>query len=159
MKYAKLIEGFLYFAPKNKNGICNYNLDVERLAADGYKEFVEAEKTNGYTYKISYLEDEKQIVELAQAIKTPEDNQKEAIQNLTCTKRVFALCLKNFGVSYQQLKEKIAENIDAQLEWDLCVELKRDNPLIDLTASELGITSEQIDNIFKYANGLITEGE
>ncbi len=159
MKYAKLIDNNLYFPPKNKDGICNYDLDTDRLIADGYKEFVEAERLDGYMYEITYIEDETQIVELAQVVKTPTDEEKEMIQNLSCTKRVFALCLKNFGVSYQQLKEKIAENEDAQLEWDLCVELCRNNPLIDLMASELGITPEQIDNIFKYANGLITEGE
>ena len=80
MKYAKLIDGNLYFAPKNKDGICNYNLDTERLIADGYKEFVEAEKLDGYTYEITYLEDETQIVEIAQVIKTPEEQQQEQFQ-------------------------------------------------------------------------------
>lgn len=85
-----------------------------------------------------------------------EDKEKERISHLKCTKRVFALCLKELGVTYEQLKNKIAENDDAQLEWDLCVELERCNPLIDIMASEIGITSEQLDYIFKYANGEIT---
>lgn len=80
MKYAKLIDGNLYFAPKNKDGICNYNLDVERMTADGYKEFVEAEKLDGYTYEITYLEDENQIIEIAQVVKTPEEQQQEQFQ-------------------------------------------------------------------------------
>ena len=80
MKYAKLIDNNLYFAPKNKDGVCNYDLDTERLLADGYKEFVEAEKLNGYTYDITYVEDEAQIVELAQVVKTPEEQQQEQFQ-------------------------------------------------------------------------------
>lgn len=38
--YVKLIDGKIEEAPVNKDGICNYNLDVERMIADGYKLFV-----------------------------------------------------------------------------------------------------------------------
>ena len=80
MRYAKLIKGNLYFAPKNKDGICNYDLDVEHLIQYGYKEFIEAEKLDGYTYEITYLEDETQIVEVAQVVKTPQEAQQEEFQ-------------------------------------------------------------------------------
>lgn len=82
--------------------------------------------------------------------------EKERIGNLTCTKRVFALMLQELGIPYSQLKELIATNEQAQLEWDLCVELERKNPLLDIMALQLGITSEQLDGLFRYANGEIT---
>ncbi len=82
--------------------------------------------------------------------------EKERINKLTCTKRVFALMLQELGISYTMLKELIATNEQAQLEWDLCVELERKNPLLDVMALQLGITSEQLDGLFKYANGEIT---
>lgn len=84
--------------------------------------------------------------------------QKEAerISKLTCTKRVFALMLQEMGISYSTLKELIATNEQAQLEWDLCVELERGNPLLDIMALQLGVTSERLDALFKYANGEIT---
>lgn len=82
--------------------------------------------------------------------------EKERIAKLKCTKRVFALMLQEMGVTYTQLKELIATNEQAQLEWDLCVELERKNPLLDVMALQLGITSEQLDGLFKYANGEIT---
>ena len=82
--------------------------------------------------------------------------EKERIGNLTCTKRVFALMLQELGIPYSQLKELIATNEQAQLEWDLCVELERNNPLLDIMALQLGITSEQLDGLFRYANGEIT---
>lgn len=83
----------------------------------------------------------------------------ERAKNLTCTKRVFALMLKELGVKYSQLEELIATNEDAKLEWDLCVELLRNNPMLDLMAIQLGITSEQLDKLFLYANDLITLDE
>ena len=89
------------------------------------------------------------------------DEQKELEENiriskLTCTKRVFALMLQELGITYTMLKELIATNEQAQLEWDLCVELQRSNPLLDVMAMQLGITAEQLDGLFMYANGEIT---
>ena len=89
-----------------------------------------------------------------QAKKAQEE--KERVAQLTCTKRVFALMLQELGITYTQLKELISTNEQAQLEWDLCVELQRANPLLDIMASQLGVTSEQLDGLFKYANGEIT---
>ena len=90
---------------------------------------------------------------------TPEYKEKKAIEeaerilHLKCTKRVLALMLQQLGISYNQLKELIATNEQAQLEWDLCVELERCNPLLDIMGAKLGISHEQLDQIFKYANG------
>jgi hypothetical protein len=82
--------------------------------------------------------------------------EKERIAKLTRTKRVFALMLQELGITYTMLKQLIATNEQAQLEWDLCVELERQNPLLDVMALQLGITSEQLDGLFRYANGEIT---
>ena len=84
------------------------------------------------------------------------EKERERIAKLTCTKRVFALMLQELGISYTMLKELIATNEQAQLEWDLCVELERKNPLLDVMALQLGITPEQLDGLFRYANGELT---
>ena len=81
MKYAKLIEKNLYFPPKNKDGVCNYNLDTDRLVADGYKELKEADKLPGYSYSSTYAEDENAIIEVAEVVKTPEDYQREEFEH------------------------------------------------------------------------------
>ena len=81
--------------------------------------------------------------------------EKERVANLRCTKRVLALVLKELGVSYANLQALIATSEDAQLEWDLCVELERSNPLLDILGAQLGLTPTTIDKIFKYANGEI----
>lgn len=76
---------------------------------------------------------------------------REYINSLKISKREMALALKEIGISYAQLKEIIAQNDEAQLEWDLCTELYRSNPLLDIMGQVVDITSEQIDEIFiKY---------
>lgn len=79
--------------------------------------------------------------------------EKERVQMLSCTKRDFALMLQELGVTYTQLKTLIASSEQAQLEWDLCERLYRFNPLLDVMAAQLGITSLQLDMIFKTING------
>lgn len=82
-----------------------------------------------------------------------EAKERERINALTVTKRVFALALQDLGVTYTQLKQVIAASEQAQLEWDLCVELQRGNPLLDIMASTIGINPEMLDYIFQKANG------
>ena len=79
----------------------------------------------------------------------------DRVSNLHCTKRVLALILKELGISYANLQALIATNENAQLEWDLCVELERSNPLLDILGVQLGLAPTTIDKIFKYANGEI----
>ena len=84
----------------------------------------------------------------------------ERVANLTCTKRVFVIMLQQLGYNYfSQIKPLIEANEQAAMEWELCVELQRKNPLLDIVASEIGITSEQLDKLFKAANGEITQEE
>lgn len=116
-----------------------YNLDKVEYTEDEY--VLDGEE---YVLKDEAWEEKQALIE------------KERIAKLTCTKRVFALMLQELGITYTMLKELIATNEQAQLEWDLCVELQRKNPLLDVMALQLGITSEQLDGLFRYANGEIT---
>lgn len=156
MKYVKFIsETQIEFPPINNGSIINYNLCEELLLQDGYKPFQEAEKPEGNDYAIKYQNLPDKVVEVV-ILPTPEEiaeRERQRILGLKCTKRVFALILQDMGVTYTQLKDLIATSDQAQLEWDLCVELERSNPLINVMASQLGFTSEQVDNIFKLANG------
>ena len=88
------------------------------------------------------------------------EKERERISHLKCTKRVFVLMLEQLGLDYfEQIEPMINANRDAKLQWTLCVELERSNPLLDAIGGELGITHEQLDNLFRYANGEITEKE
>lgn len=85
-----------------------------------------------------------------------ERRERERISHLRCTKRVFVLILEQMGLDYfEQIEPLINSNRQAKLEWELCVELERNNPLLDVIGEELGVSSEQLDNVFKYANGEI----
>lgn len=72
-QYVKFISNTqIEYPPTNKieDGvtICNYNLDVERMIADGYKEFVPATKEEGKSYKITYVEMDNKVIEVAEEI-------------------------------------------------------------------------------------------
>ncbi len=92
--------------------------------------------------------------------KQKEEREKEHISHLTCTKRVFVLMLEQMGLDYfEQIAPLINANRQASLEWTLCVELERANPLLDLIGKQLGISSAQIDKLFQYANNEISQEE
>lgn len=90
-------------------------------------------------------------------MKTEEQKEKEKqerIANLTCTKRVLVLMLEQMGIDYfEKLEPMINADRSAKLEWELCERLQRSNPLIDKFGAMLEITPEQLDTMFKFANG------
>ena len=83
--------------------------------------------------------------------------EKERIGRLKVTKRVFAIALQQLGITYSQLKALIATNEQAEMEWDLCVELERKNPLLDTMAAQLDVSPAMLDYIFRRANGEAVE--
>lgn len=88
--------------------------------------------------------------------KKKEAEEKERISHLKCTKRVLVLILEQLGKNfYEDILPLIESNRQAKLEWDLCVELERSNPLINIIGNQLGISTDSIDDIFRYANGEI----
>lgn len=106
------------------------------------------------------------VISDGKLIKNPNyDEQKaeeeaERVSHLTCTKRVFVLMLEQMGLDYfEQIAPLINANRQASLEWTLCVELERANPLLDLIGKQLGISSAQIDKLFQYANNEISQEE
>ena len=72
MRYVKIIDKYtIEDAPKNKDGIVNYNLDTELLLNDGYKPFVIAEYPDySRLYKKCYTEDESNIYENIEYLET-----------------------------------------------------------------------------------------
>ena len=111
---------------------------------------VNQNSTNGYLIK----ETDKSLQAWGYTEAEIELRKKERINNLKCTKRVFVLMLEKMGLDYfEQIEPLINNTRQAKLEWDLCVELERSNNLLDILATELGVTSKQLDLLFQYANG------
>ena len=114
---------------------------IKFIVENNHKKGYVIEEADKALLALGYMEEE--LAEL----------EKERIANLTITKRVFALALQELGITYTQLKQVIAENDQAQLEWDLCVELQRGNPLLDIMAGYMNISPKMLDYIFQKANG------
>lgn len=129
-------QGKIKFYTEEKLDLKLYNLDKIEEANDKY-----------------ILDNDEYVLDDDIYKEKQKEKEKERINSLTMTKRVLALQLQELGIPYAKLKELIASNEQAQLEWDLCERLERNNPLLDLMGAQLNITSEQIDNMFRVANG------
>lgn len=120
------------------------------------KPFTEIQRDNfivEHQYDYEIKETDKELQAWGYTENEEREREAERISHLKCTKRILALILEELGVPYSRLKSLIDSNERAQLEWDLCIELERCNPLLDIFGAQLGFSPEQIDQIFKYANG------
>lgn len=72
----------------------------------------------------------------------------------TATKLGLKRAFEEMGI-WQQVKDAIASDPDAQEEWGLAVDIKRDDPLTQKLIAGLHFTSEQVDNIIIRANALV----
>ena len=84
--------------------------------------------------------------------KKQELKEKEKIARLNMTKLDFVNALEEYGITYSQIKELLANNDDAHKQWELCERVYRFNSLLDELGAILGITSEQLDAIFINVN-------
>lgn len=120
-----------------------YTKEIADIGYEHYTENIDKYIFNGETIVLAPDWEEKE-----------KQKEKERIARLSCTKRDFVLMLQKQGISYKNtLKPLIESNEQASTEWELCERLYRFNPLLDEMAGELGITSEQLDIIFKKING------
>lgn len=137
---------------------CNEELNIAIVdyigsLKDGFILITKDEADKIQNDRLYYIVSDGKLVENPNYEADKKEVEEQRVKQLTVTKRVFALALQKLGITYTQLKELIATNEQAQLEWDLCVELERSNPLLDTMASQLSITPKQLDYIFKVANG------
>ena len=80
--------------------------------------------------------------------------EKERIAMLKMTPRDFLLvCTQKLGIEWAKLKELMDTNAQVAIELQFCNHVYRGNPLLDQLAGQFGVTSEQLDNLFKVANG------
>ena len=88
---------------------------------------------------------------------TPEvavQKEKERVAKLKMTPRVFLLaCTQKLGIEWSKLKELMDTHTQVAIELQFCNYVYRDNPLLNQLAGQFGVTSEQLDNLFKTANG------
>lgn len=125
MKYAKLVNGALQYAPRNKGSVSNYNQDVTAMLADGYLLVEEtAYPKDGNNYSANYAEAEGKIVQSWTLVPIPEPvpptiEQRvvtlEVVTGLTRAVRELVL-VENSGASdYVRAKAKEIEDLAKEL--------------------------------------------
>lgn len=133
-----------------------------KIKAKLKKPFTEKERlnfivTNNHNLGFKIKETEVALEAWGYTAEEKEQQEQERISHLKCTKRVFVLMLEQLGFDYfEQIEPLINANRQAKLEWELCVELERSNPLLNTIGQEMGVTHEQLNKLFQYANGEIT---
>lgn len=82
-KYAKYISEIqIEFPPKNKGNILNYDLNIEEMTKDGFKELIEVEKPiTNRMYHIGYSEDDNNVLEVIIYDETQEEADARELEN------------------------------------------------------------------------------
>lgn len=78
----------------------------------------------------------------------------------TCTPRQIRIAIIKSGMSLSSIDEYInniqdnAQREIARSEWEYSLEIKKDHPIVELIASTLNLTQQQINDIFNLASTL-----
>lgn len=72
----------------------------------------------------------------------------------SCTKLGLKRTLDELG-QWQAIKAAIASNPDVQEEWDLAIELRRNDPIVQHMITVTGMTDEQVDALLIRANEIV----
>lgn len=179
-KYAKLVEGIVEFAPKNKGAILNYDLDVEQMIADGYKLFVPAEPPNSEEVRMchyEYEESDSYITEVVVFDETQEEAQarvevkeRQELDALTLTPADVERALyKAKGWDFEDLKAYIHEQLPQVDIKAIAIEFRAKDfyrgaeaggmRLFDVIGALLGYSIEDMDYLFRRKELPIKYGE
>lgn len=86
-----------------------------------------------------------------------EEDKKTARHNyameLSMTPLDFLKAIEPYGITYEMIKQLMADNPQVERELRFCQNVYRKHPMIIQFAEQFGITSEQLDELFIAANG------
>ena len=75
--------------------------------------------------------------------------EKKRIAMLRMTPRDFLLAITQMGVDFAKIKELMAANPQVEIELNYCNYVYRGNALLDQLCGQFGITTTQLDELFK----------
>ena len=152
--------------PQDKNGIFNYNTNIELITHDGYKPLIEVELPVGTLrkYEINYTENEDDITESIHWLETEEeyeqrliDERRAYLDSLSLTaadveRAIFAAKGMDFEDLIALIEERGIPGLNIK---QLRIELRannffRNHPYINLIGTFLGYTSEDLDYLFEH---------
>ena len=164
-KYAKLInENTIKIAPQNfitanVETIINFNLNEEIMLIYGYKELIEAQKSEEHIYIITYVENETQVIENAEInIEAERKREEERVKNLHMTRGdFFEGFILATGLTENTLRSYI-ENLSGITEtekilylnrFDNALDFYRGYPAVSTVGALMGISEEQLTKFFE----------
>ena len=75
--------------------------------------------------------------------------EKKRVAKLKMTPRDFLLAITQMGVDFAKIKELMAANPQVEIELNYCNYVYRGNALLDQLCGQFGITTTQLDELFK----------
>lgn len=75
--------------------------------------------------------------------------EREKLDGLKMTPRDFLLAITQMGVDFAKIKELMASNPQVEIELNYCNYVYRGNALLDQLCGQFGITTAQLDELFK----------
>lgn len=93
------------------------------------------------------------IIENPNYEKDKADAEHERIMDLRMTPLDFLKAIIKLGISYDTIKQLMEANPEVDMEMRYCQNVYRKHPMLEQFATQFGVTSEQLDNIFIEANG------
>lgn len=75
--------------------------------------------------------------------------EKKRVAMLKMTPRDFLLAITQMGVDFAKIKELMASNPQVEIELNYCNYVYRGNALLDQLCGQFGITTAQLDELFK----------
>lgn len=81
--------------------------------------------------------------------KEKEQEEKKRVAMLRMTPRDFLLAITGMGVDFAKIKELMATNPQVEIELNYCNYVYRGNALLDQLCGQFGITTAQLDELFK----------
>lgn len=78
-----------------------------------------------------------------------EQEEKKRVAMLKMTPRDFLLAITQMGVDFTKIKELMAANPQVEIELNYCNYVYRGNALLDQLCGQFGITTAQLDELFK----------
>lgn len=110
---------------------------------------------NGYTLtELEPIEETRQVQIVEIPKPTPEEEQ-QRVAMLHMTPLDFLKAIIKLGISYDTIKGIMEANPEVDMEMKYCQNVYRGHPMINQFAEQFGVSQEQLDYIFKKANGEI----
>ena len=89
------------------------------------------------------------LVENPKYAEEKELEEKKRVAMLRMTPRDFLLAITQMGVDFAKIKELMASNPQVEIELNYCNYVYRGNALLDQLCGQFGITTTQLDELFK----------